>query len=98
MYFLLALHLHFLEAFTNTSEILEDVHPYFLPLTPPPPPPIPDVFLSKASSLQAGTNLSQNISHENGLKLFNSMYNKETFVQGCFNNDVTVQTSSKAFE
>lgn len=96
MYFPLALRLHFLEAFTNTCEILEDVH-YFLPLTKF-FPQIPDIFLSKASSLQAGADLSQNISHENGLKLFIPMYNKETFVWECFNNDVTVQTSSKAFE
>lgn len=56
--FPLALCLHFLEAFTNTSEILEDVHHYFLPLTKN-DSLIPDIFLSESSSLQAGADLSQ---------------------------------------
>lgn len=69
----------FFEAFTDTSEILEDVHHYFLPLK---------FFFLKpqllssqsASSLQAEAALTQNISHKNDLKLFISTYNKETFV------------------
>lgn len=41
----------------------------------------PSYFLCKGFFiLQAGANLSQNISHENGLQLFISTYNKETFV------------------